>query len=92
VDSSFHVFSWIFFIHISRFGAILSKAFQQTQKSVKANLDIHTMSVIYLEFNKQIGGILIMRNRETDDYDSKQLKNEIQARKEHLEKDTLWWF
>jgi len=27
-----------------------------------------------------------MRNRETDDYDSKQLKNEIQARKEHLEK------
>ena len=27
-----------------------------------------------------------MRNRETDDYDNKQLKNEIQARKEHLEK------
>ena len=28
-----------------------------------------------------------MRNRETDDYDSKQLKREIQARKDHLEKE-----
>ena len=28
-----------------------------------------------------------MRNRETDDYDSKRLKGEIQARKDHLEKE-----
>jgi hypothetical protein len=28
-----------------------------------------------------------MRNRETDDYDSKQLKREIQTRKDHLEKE-----
>jgi hypothetical protein len=27
-----------------------------------------------------------MRNRETDDYDSKQLKREIQVRKDNLEK------
>jgi hypothetical protein len=28
-----------------------------------------------------------MRNRETDDYDSKQLRREIQVRKDYLEKE-----